>query len=46
LEELKEILFFFGYDKNVNDPNNLTALFDYSKETHDALDSTHYGFRE
>lgn len=46
IEELKEMLFFFGYDKNVKDPRNITGLFDFSDETHAELDHTHYGFRD
>lgn len=45
IEELKEYLFFFGYDKNAKDPKNITGLFDYDAETHAQLDDTHYGFR-
>ena len=31
IEELKEMLFFFGYDKNVKDPKNFTGLFDFDE---------------
>ncbi len=46
IEELKEMLFFFGYDKNLKDPRNFTGLFDFSDETHAEYDHTHYGFRD
>lgn len=43
-ESLKEMLFFFGYTKNEDDPDNHTGFFDFPKDH--PLQKTYMGFRQ
>lgn len=46
MEEMKEMIHFFGYDKSPSDPTNLTAFYEYDKETQEEFGHTHYGYKD
>jgi hypothetical protein len=44
-EEMKDIIYYFGYAKIAEDPNNVTPFYDYPK-TDPELYKKYYGYKE